>query len=57
MIFINNIFFPIKTIAVPNYHQLYEALNVGEHQVKKERELFTKLEELNDQLSPLEEVR
>ncbi|XP_050097972.1 calcium uniporter protein, mitochondrial [Anopheles aquasalis] len=34
--------------------QLYEALHVGEHQVKKERELNGKLEELNEKLGPLE---
>lgn len=37
--------------------QLYEALHVGEHQVKKERELNGKLEELNEKLGPLEMVR
>ncbi|XP_055629568.1 calcium uniporter protein, mitochondrial [Toxorhynchites rutilus septentrionalis] len=34
--------------------QLYEALNVSEHQIKKEREMTSKLEELNDKLGPLE---
>lgn len=34
--------------------QLYEALNVGEHQIRKERELNSKLEELNEKLGPLE---
>lgn len=38
-------------------NQLYEALNVGEHQLQKERELFTQLEELKDQLEPLEKKR
>lgn len=36
--------------------QLYEALHVGEHQVKKERELYTRLEKLNEQLGPFEQV-
>lgn len=34
--------------------QLYETLNVGEHQIRKERELNSKLEELNVKLGPLE---
>lgn len=34
--------------------QLYEALNVGEHQIRKERELNSKLEELSQKLGPLE---
>lgn len=34
--------------------QLYEALHVGEHQIRKEQELHTRLEELNDKLGPLE---
>ncbi|XP_058836096.1 calcium uniporter protein, mitochondrial [Topomyia yanbarensis] len=34
--------------------QLYEALNVSEHQIKKERDLTSKLEELNEKLGPLE---
>lgn len=34
--------------------QLYEALNVSEHQIRKERELNSKLEELNEKLGPLE---
>ncbi|XP_055610494.1 calcium uniporter protein, mitochondrial isoform X2 [Uranotaenia lowii] len=34
--------------------QLYEALNVGEHQIRKERELNSKLEELQQKLGPLE---
>jgi uncharacterized protein YsxB (DUF464 family) len=37
-------------------NQLYEALNVEEHQLHKERELFVQLEELKDQLQPLEKV-
>lgn len=36
--------------------QLYEALHVGEHQIKKERELSLRLEELNDKLGPFEKV-
>ncbi|XP_066991417.2 calcium uniporter protein, mitochondrial [Anabrus simplex] len=38
-------------------NQLYEALNVEEHQLKKERELLVKLEELKVALEPLEEKR
>ncbi|EEB12488.1 conserved hypothetical protein [Pediculus humanus corporis] len=38
-------------------HQLYEALNVEEHQIKKERELCTRLEELKLELEPMEEVK
>ncbi|XP_063698258.1 calcium uniporter protein, mitochondrial [Culicoides brevitarsis] len=34
--------------------QLYEALNVGEYQITKERELQGRLEKLNEQLGPLE---
>jgi len=37
--------------------QLYESLNVEEHQLKKERELLAKIEELKHKLEPLEEVR
>jgi len=37
-------------------NQLYEALNVEEHQLKKERELFGQLEELKHELEPMEEV-
>ncbi|XP_055686110.1 calcium uniporter protein, mitochondrial [Lutzomyia longipalpis] len=37
--------------------QLYEALHVGEHQIKKERELHEKLEELNSKISPLEKKK
>lgn len=36
--------------------QLYEGLHVGEHQLKKERQLLTQLEELQSRLAPLEEV-
>ena len=36
--------------------QLYEALHVNEHQLKKERQLVTQLEQLHTQLLPLEEV-
>ncbi|XP_039293368.1 calcium uniporter protein, mitochondrial isoform X1 [Nilaparvata lugens] len=38
-------------------HQLYEALNVEEHQIKKERELVTQLESLKVSLEPLEKKR
>ena len=37
-------------------HQLYEALNVEEHQLKKERELCGQLEELKVELEPMEQV-
>lgn len=37
-------------------NQLYEALNVQEHQLQKERELFTQLETLRLELQPLEMV-
>lgn len=37
--------------------QLYESLNVEEHQLKQERELLAKLEELKVKLEPLEKVR
>ncbi|XP_037044499.1 calcium uniporter protein, mitochondrial isoform X2 [Bradysia coprophila] len=37
--------------------QLYEALHVGEHQIKKERELYTRLEKLNEQLGPYEQIK
>lgn len=36
--------------------QLYESLNVEEHQLKKERELIAKMEELKVKLEPLEKV-
>ncbi|KAL0266278.1 UNVERIFIED_CONTAM: hypothetical protein PYX00_008870 [Menopon gallinae] len=36
-------------------HQLYEALNVEEHQLKKERELCVQLEELKVELEPMEQ--
>lgn len=36
--------------------QLYEALHVGEHQVKKERHLMARLEQLQTQLLPMEQV-
>ena len=36
--------------------QLYEALNVEEHQLKKEREILAKLEDLKVQLAPMEKV-
>lgn len=36
--------------------QLYEELHVGEHQIRKERQLHERLEELKVKLSPLEEV-
>ncbi|XP_038210211.1 calcium uniporter protein, mitochondrial isoform X2 [Zerene cesonia] len=38
-------------------NQLYEALNVREHQIKKERELRAQLEKLSTELQPLEEKR
>ncbi|XP_065334289.1 calcium uniporter protein, mitochondrial isoform X1 [Cloeon dipterum] len=38
-------------------NQLYEALNVGEHQLSKERELFSKLEMLKEKIAPLEAKR
>lgn len=37
--------------------QLYEALHVGEHQLKKERHLMAKLEQLQSQILPLEQVK
>ncbi|CRK95893.1 CLUMA_CG009339, isoform A [Clunio marinus] len=37
--------------------QLYEALHVGEHQIRKERELYEKLETLNSKLGPLEQKK
>jgi hypothetical protein len=37
-------------------NQLYEALNVEEHQLNKERELYGQLEELKVELEPLEQV-
>jgi len=36
--------------------QLYESLNVEEHQLKKERELLSKIEGLKTKLEPLEKV-
>ncbi|XP_039748575.1 calcium uniporter protein, mitochondrial isoform X2 [Pararge aegeria] len=38
-------------------NQLYEALNVREHQIRKERELRSQLEKLSSELQPLEEKR
>ncbi|XP_037299459.1 calcium uniporter protein, mitochondrial isoform X2 [Manduca sexta] len=38
-------------------NQLYEALNVREHQIRKERELRAQLEKLSTELQPLEEKR
>ncbi|XP_013136160.1 PREDICTED: calcium uniporter protein, mitochondrial [Papilio polytes] len=38
-------------------NQLYEALNVREHQIRKERELRGQLEKLSSELQPLEEKR
>lgn len=35
---------------------MYEALNVEEHQLHKERELCSQLEELKMELEPLEQV-
>ncbi|XP_032783350.2 calcium uniporter protein, mitochondrial [Daphnia magna] len=37
--------------------QLYEALHVGEHQLKKERHLMAKLEQLQSQILPLEQKK
>ncbi|XP_050421830.1 calcium uniporter protein, mitochondrial isoform X2 [Adelges cooleyi] len=37
--------------------QLYESLNVEEHQIKKERELLAKIEDLKIKLEPLEKKR
>ncbi|CAG9799708.1 unnamed protein product [Chironomus riparius] len=37
--------------------QLYEALHVSEHQIRKERDLHEKLEHLNTRLGPLEKKR
>jgi hypothetical protein len=37
--------------------QLYEALHVGEHQLKKERHLMAQLEQLQSHLLPLEQVK
>lgn len=36
--------------------KLYETLHVGEHQIKKERDMHTRLEEINTELLPLEQV-
>lgn len=36
--------------------QLYEAMNVQEHQLSKEKELTTQLETIKQELLPLEEV-
>lgn len=38
-------------------NQLYEALNVREHQIRKEREIRAQLEKLSTELQPLEEVK
>ncbi|XP_049866412.1 calcium uniporter protein, mitochondrial isoform X2 [Pectinophora gossypiella] len=38
-------------------NQLYEALNVREHQIRKEREIRAQLEKLSAELQPLEEKR
>lgn len=37
-------------------HQLYEALNVEEHQIQKERELHKTLEQLKCEIEPMELV-
>jgi len=37
--------------------QLYEALNVEEHQLKKEREIIAQLEDLKVQLAPMENIK
>ncbi|KAF4520368.1 hypothetical protein B566_EDAN012873 [Ephemera danica] len=47
----------IFEVITPRQERLSKALNVGEHQLQKERELFTQLEELKDQLEPLEKKR
>lgn len=39
-----------------NNIQLYETLHVGEHQVKKERDMHARLEQINAELLPLEKV-
>lgn len=45
-----------QIIGIPQFLQLYEALHVGEHQLKRQRELQETLEKLNAQITPLEEV-
>lgn len=43
----------VKTLV----QQLYTALCIEEHQLNKEKELIGRLEELKEQLAPLEKVR
>ncbi|XP_021255641.1 calcium uniporter protein, mitochondrial isoform X1 [Numida meleagris] len=43
----------VKTLV----QQLYTALSIEEHQLNKEKELIGRLEELKEQLAPLEKVR
>ena len=38
-------------------NKLYTALNVDEHQVHKERELLSSIEDIKTKLAPLEKVR
>ncbi|VVD04081.1 unnamed protein product [Leptidea sinapis] len=47
---------PVSQTVGDLLDQLYEALNVREHQIKKERELRAQLEKLSTELQPLEEV-
>lgn len=44
-------------VEILSSFQLYEALNVGEHQLAKERELTSRLEILNGKIGPLEQVK
>lgn len=48
----------VKPITISTFIQLqlYEALHVEEHQIKKERELSTRVEQLTDELLPYEKV-
>lgn len=43
----------VKTLV----QQLYTALSIEEHQLNKEKELIGRLEQLKEQLAPLEKVR
>ena len=47
-----------KKLISNNYifFKLYEALHVGEYQIRRERELHERLELLNSKLGPLETV-
>lgn len=38
------------------FFKLYETLHVGEHHVKKERDMYARLEQINTELLPLEKV-